>query len=143
MPQDEMLQTLDMDEDLGREGADEAPVGPRRGLAIRLMRLFLTLIGALIVVAGVLLAPLPGPMGLPVMVIGLMLVLRNSFWARRRFVRLQHAHPRWVFPLRRLLRKNPEIAAVAWQQALRVERLLIPRKLRRLVRMRRRMRRRR
>lgn len=133
-----MLQTLNTD-------AEPASVFPARryGLAIRMLRLLLTLLGLLIVVLGVVIAPLPGPMGLPVMVVGLMLVLRNSFWARRRFVRMQHRHPRWMFPLRRLLRRNPEILPVAWQQALRVERLLLPRKLRWLMRTRRRVRRRR
>ena len=130
-----MLQKVDS------EAEAYAPVGPRRGVAFRLMRLLLTLLGVLIVLLGVAIAPLPGPMGLPLTVIGLMLVLRNSFWARRKFVRLQHRHPRWLFPLRRLLRKDPEILAVAWQQTLRVERLLTPRKLRFLVKTRRRWRR--
>ena len=115
----------------------------RYGLAIRMMRLLLTLLGAVLILLGFAIAPLPGPLGVPVTVVGLMLVLRNSFWARRRFVRLQHRHPRWLFPLRRLLRKNPEILPVAWQQALRTERLLTPRKLRFLVKTRRRMRKRR
>ena len=53
-----------------------------------------------------------------VIVVGLMLVLRNSFKARRTFVRFQHAHPKMVFPIRRLLRRDPEILLVAWQQAL-------------------------
>jgi hypothetical protein len=111
------------------------------GVAARMMRLFLTVAGALVVLLGVLIAPLPGPFGLPIMVVGLMLMLRNSFWARRRFVRLQQRHPRWMFPIRRLLRKQPEILPVAWQQALRLERLLTPRKLRFLVKTRRRFRR--
>ena len=128
-----VLQTLNIE-------AQEEARPHRYGWAIRLMRLLLTLLGAVIAVVGVLMAPLPGPFGVPVTVVGLMLVLRNSFWARRRFVRLQHRHPRWLFPLRRLLRKNPEILPVAWQQALRVERLLTPRKLRFLVRTRRKMR---
>ena len=130
-----MLQTVDS------EAETYAPEGPRYGVAIRVLRLLLTVLGVLIALLGVALAPLPGPLGVPVTVVGLMLVLRNSFWARRRFVRLQHRHPRWLFPLRRLLRKNPEIMPVAWQQALRVERLLTPRKLRFLVRTRRKWRR--
>ena len=82
------------------------------------------------VVAGFLIAPLPGPMGLPVAVIGLMLILRNSFKARKHFVRFQHAHPKLVFPIRRLLRREPEVVAVAWQQTLRVERVVAPRRWR-------------
>ena len=130
-----MLQRVDS------EAETYAPVAPRYGMAIRLMRLMLTVLGVLIVLLGIAIAPLPGPMGLPVTVVGLMLVLRNSFWARRKFVRLQHRHPRWLFPLRRLLRKNPEILPVAWQLALRMERLLTPRKLRFLVKTRRKWRR--
>ena len=130
-----MLQTLDIE-------PQETEARPHRyGLAIRLLRLLLTLVGAVLVLAGIAIAPLHGPLRVPITGVGLMLVLRNSFWARRRFVRLQHRHPRWLFPLRRLLRKNPEILPVAWQQALRVERLLTPRKLRFLVKSRRRMRR--
>ena len=132
-----MLQTLNIDADHAQEARPH-----RYGLAIRLMRLLLTLVGAVLILLGFAIAPLPGPLGVPVTVVGLMLVLRNSFWARRRFVRLQHRHPRWLFPLRRLLRKNPEIVPVAWQQALRVERLVVPRKLRFLVKTRRRMRKR-
>ena len=42
----------------------------------------------------------------PLTVVGLMLVLRNSFKARKQFVRFQHAHPKLIFPLRRLLRRD-------------------------------------
>ncbi|HEX5377252.1 MAG TPA: hypothetical protein VFW47_01685 [Phenylobacterium sp.] len=103
----------------------------------RVVRFALSVTGGLIVVAGVLIAPLPGPMGLPVVVVGLMLVLRNSFKARRQFVRFQHAHPRVVFPIRRLLRREPEVLQVFWQQTLRVERLILPRKMRFAVKSRR------
>jgi hypothetical protein len=101
-----------------------------RDFVARLLRLFLVALGALIVVAGFLIAPLPGPMGLPVVVIGLMLILRNSFKARKRFVRFQQAHPKLVFPIRRLLRREPEVVPVAWQQTLRIERVVMPRRWR-------------
>lgn len=113
-----------------------------RDVAGRLLRALLVLLGLLIVLAGVLIAPLPGPMGLPVVVVGLMIVLRNSFKARRQFVRFQRAHPRVVFPIRRLLRREPEVVQVFWQQVLRVERLIVPRRYRFIVRTRRRFRRR-
>lgn len=108
----------------------------------RMLRVGLASLGVLIVLAGIAVAPLPGPGGLPVIVVGLMLVLRNSFKARRTFVRFQHAHPKMVFPIRRLLRREPEILLVAWQQTLRIERLIVPRKLRFAVKTRRRFRRR-
>lgn len=113
-----------------------------RELVARMLRVGLATLGVVIVLAGIAVAPLPGPGGLPVIVIGLMLVLRNSFKARRHFVRFQHAHPRMVFPIRRLLRREPEVLLVAWQQALRIERLVVPRKLRFAIRTRRYLRRR-
>jgi predicted membrane chloride channel (bestrophin family) len=113
-----------------------------RDVVGRLLRPMLVLLGVLIVLAGILIAPLPGPGGLPVIVLGLMLVLRNSFKARRHFVKFQRAHPKMVFPIRRLLRREPEVLAVAWQQTLRIERLILPARFRVCVKMRRRVRRR-
>jgi hypothetical protein len=101
-----------------------------RELLGRIIRGLLVARGLVFIAAGFLIAPLPGPMGLPLTVIGLMLVLRNSFKARKQFVRFQHAHPKLVFPLRRLLRREPEVILVAWQQALRIEKLVIPRRWR-------------
>lgn len=100
----------------------------------RALRLVLVVVGLLIVITGVIIAPLPGPMGLPVVVIGLMVVLRNSFYARKQFIRFQRAHPKMIFPLRRLLRREPEVFPVAWQQALRAEKLVVPKSWRRAVR---------
>lgn len=108
-----------------------------RDIAGRTLRAALVGVGLLIVAAGVLIAPLPGPGGIPVIVVGLMIILRNSFKARRQFVRFHHAHPRIVSPIRRLLRRNPHIVAMCWQYALRIERLIVPRKLRFAVRTRR------
>ena len=105
-----------------------------REIVARFLRVTLVVLGLLLIAGGALIAPLPGPLGLPLTVVGLMLVLRNSFKARKQFVRFQHAHPKLIFPLRRLLRREPEVVLVAWQQALRVERLVVPRRWRRAVR---------
>lgn len=105
-----------------------------REIVARVLRVVLVVLGLLLVAAGAVIAPLPGPLGLPLTVIGLMLVLRNSFKARKQFVRFQHAHPKLIFPLRRLLRREPEVVLVAWQQALRIERLIVPRRWRVAVR---------
>jgi len=105
-----------------------------REIVARVLRVSLVVIGLVLIAGGALIAPLPGPLGLPLTVVGLMLVLRNSFKARKQFVRFQHAHPKLIFPLRRLLRREPEVVLVAWQQALRVERLIIPRRWRVAVR---------
>ena len=98
-------------------------------------------IGVAIVALGVLIAPLPGPGGIPVIVVGLMVTLRNSFWAKRQFIRFQRAHPKMVFPIRRLLRREPEVMPVFWQSVLRMERILLPKNRRFVKTLRKRMRR--
>lgn len=110
----------------------------RGGVLSRLAKLALMALGGLLVLLGVLIAPLPGPFGLPIAVVGLMLILRNSYWAKRRFIQLQRARPNWVMPFRRLMRRNPEFAPVFWQQLLRIERLLLGKGQRVLARWRRR-----
>jgi hypothetical protein len=108
-----------------------------RDLVARVGRWLLLGLGGVIMLAGLILAPLPGHVGLPLLVIGLMIVLRNSFAAKRQFVRIQRAHPKMVFPIRRLMRREPEIVLVAWQQYLRMERLVLPRRARFAVKARR------
>jgi hypothetical protein len=102
------------------------------------LRMVVIATGLVLIAGGLVLALLPGHLGLPLLVVGLILVLRNSISARRRFIRLQRAHPRVVFPVRRLIRRDPEIFPVLWQQALRLERLIVPRDLRRAGALRRR-----
>jgi hypothetical protein len=113
-----------------------------RQLVARVARWLLLGLGGLLIVAGVVIAPLPGPLGMPLVVIGLMIVLRNSFAAKRQFVRFQRARPKMAFPIRRLLRREPEVVQVFWQQFLRVERIVLPRKARFAVKARRYVRRR-
>ena len=97
-----------------------------RDFGARVLRVALALLGGVIVIVGILMAPLPGPLGIPVIVVGLMLTLRNSFKARRQFVRFQQAHPKMIFPIRRLLRREPEILLMTWHQMLRIERSILP-----------------
>ena len=113
-----------------------------RDIAARIGRWLLIGLGVILIAMGVAIAPLPGPLGVPLVVVGLMLVLRNSFKARRQFVRIQHAHPKMIFPIRRLMRREPEIVQVFWQQCLRIERVVLPSKARFAVRSRRYVRRR-
>ncbi len=101
-----------------------------RALVARVARWALIGLGVALIALGVLIAPLPGPGGLPVIVVGLMILLRNSFWAKRQFVRFQRAHPRTVSPIRRLLRRDPEVFPVFWQGILRTERVLLARERR-------------
>jgi uncharacterized membrane protein len=117
-----MLQVLH----IRRSEADEIA----RDIVQRVVRWSLLGLGVLIVLAGIAIAPLPGPGGVPVIVVGLMIILRNSFRARRVFVRAQRKHPKMLFPIRRLLRREPEVLPVAWQQVLRIEKLLVPKRFR-------------
>ena len=105
-----------------------------RDIAARVGRWLLFAIGLVIMLAGLILTPLPFHVGLPLLVIGLMIVLRSSFKAKRRFLEIQQRHPKVVFPIRRLMRREPEIVLVFWQQYLRVERLVLPKRARFAVR---------
>ncbi|MFN7108676.1 PGPGW domain-containing protein [Brevundimonas intermedia] len=106
-----------------------------RSRTLRLVKRWALMIGGLFVVLlGILIAPLPGPGGIPVIAVGLMLILKSSFWAKRQFIRAQYARPKWVYPFRRLMRKKPEFAPVFWQQALRAEKVVTKRSGRRLSR---------
>ena len=103
------------------------------------VRLALVGVGLAIMAVGVPIALLPW-LHLPgalILATGLVVVLRNSFSARRTFIRAQRRHPKIVFPIRRLIRREPEVMPVAWQATLRTERLIVPRKLRFLSRVRR------
>jgi hypothetical protein len=111
-----------------------------RGLSFgrRAGRWLLSGIGYGLIAVGAVGSLLPGHLGAPVLAVGLVVSLRASFRARRRFVDLQHRHPKILFPVRRLLRREPEVAPVAWQALLRLERTLLPTRWRFAVKTRRR-----
>ncbi len=80
---------------------------PRRWLAVKRpafiqvliksqpFRVFQMILGFLLMAVGpLLLAPTPGPFGTIVFAFGLALILRNSPWARRRYVRYSRRYPR-------------------------------------------------
>jgi hypothetical protein len=109
--------------------ASERPPIPsprRKSLRRRIWRFALIAVGGALVGLGLVGSLLPGHLGLPVLIVGLIIVLRASRPARRAFIVLQRRHPRYFFPIRRLLRREPEVAPVAWQQVLRAERFLLP-----------------
>ena len=119
----------------------EQPTKPR-SRPLRVVKRWALMAGGLFVVLlGILIAPLPGPGGIPVIAVGLMLILKSSFWAKRQFIRAQYAKPKWVYPFRRLMRKKPEFAPVFWQQALRAEKVVTKSSSRRLSRSRKQIRR--
>jgi hypothetical protein len=101
-----------------------------REVAARIKRAGMMLLGFTIIALGILIAPIPGPGGIPVIVVGVMIVLRNSFKARRQFVKLHRAYPKTLYPIRRLLRRDPEVVPLFYHQTLRVERLLLPNRIR-------------
>lgn len=105
----------------------------RPGLLRRIWRMAMMTLGFVIILLGIIIAPLPGPGGIPVIALGLVFVLRNSYWAKRQFIRAQHKRPRYVYPFRRLLRRNPEIGPVFWQQALRAEKVVLVKRRRRIL----------
>jgi len=96
-----------------------------RETAARAYRIAAIAFGSLVILAGAVLTPLPGHIGLPMLVIGLMIVLRYSFQARKTFIRWQRRHPKLVFPIRRLMRREPEVLLVFWQQLLRTEKMIL------------------
>ena len=59
-----------------------------------IQRLFLLGIGAVLIIASPLVGVLPGPGGIIVMALGLALVLKNSLWAKRRYIHLKRRWPR-------------------------------------------------
>jgi hypothetical protein len=118
------------------------PVRSVAGLPLwrRLGRGLLLGIGYFLMLLGGFGTVLPGHLGAPILALGLVITLRASYRARRQFVGLQRRHPKILFPVRRLLRREPEVIPVAWQAMLRFERMMLPRRVRFAGRLRRRLR---
>jgi len=108
------------------------PVRAVAGLPLwrRLGRWLAIGIGYALMAVGALGTVLPGHLGAPVLAVGLVISLRASYRARRQFIGLQRQHPKILFPIRRMLRREPEVAPVAWQALLRFERMMLPRRAR-------------
>lgn len=70
---------------------------------------FLLVLGWTIVVAALLIGVLPGPGGTPLFLLGMTIVLAQSFSARRNFVKLNRRYPKWVGPFRRMLSKRKDM----------------------------------
>jgi hypothetical protein len=94
------------------------------------LKLLMSLAGMVLMAFGVVLAPLPGPVGVPFVLFGLILLLRSSVWIKRQFVKLVKAHPKWLRPIRTMLRPGAKIISLVWLQGLRVERGVMPKKFR-------------
>ena len=102
-------------------------VSPSSWRRRRLGSLAMEAAGWVLIAVGLVGAVLPLHLGVPLLIVGLIVVLRTSRQARRQFIGLQRRHPRFVSPIRRLLRRDPQVFQVIWQQVLRTERFLLPR----------------
>ncbi|HEX3919027.1 MAG TPA: hypothetical protein VHW60_16945 [Caulobacteraceae bacterium] len=116
----------------------EPPLRASLSFGRRVGRWLVIGVGYALIVVGAVGAVLPGHLGVPILALGLVIALRSSFRARRQFIGLQRRHPRILFPVRRLLRREPEVFPVAWQAVLRLERTVTPRSWRFAVKLRRR-----
>jgi hypothetical protein len=72
----------------------------------RIRQLVLIGMGWTIVALGILIVPLPGPFGLPVAFVGVIILQRNSSDARRLFVRMRRRKPAWFVPFDRFVRRR-------------------------------------
>jgi hypothetical protein len=77
-------------------------------------------LGVLLVIVGILVAPLPGPGGVFFIAPGAALILKTSMWAKRRYVRFKRWQPkagRWTdWALQRRSAKRREALRKAEQQ---------------------------
>jgi len=99
-------------------------------------KLLMTALGVVLMAVGVVITPLPGPFGVPIILLGLIILLRSSMWVKRLFVKLVHAHPKLLGPLRAMLRPGAKVVAMLWLQALRLESRVLPKERRFLYRFR-------
>ena len=77
-------------------------------------------LGVLLIIAGIIISPLPGPGGVFLIAPGAALILRTSMWAKRRYVRIKRWQPkagRWMdWALRRSSAQRRQAAAKSQQQ---------------------------
>ena len=69
------------------------------------IRLALFSFGLLLMLAAPIVGVLPGPGFIILFPLGLMLVLQNSAWAKRRYVRFKRSHPRYGDRADRIMRR--------------------------------------
>jgi hypothetical protein len=77
--------------------------------------------GILLIIGGLLIAPIPGPGGIFLIAPGLALILKTSMWAKRRYVRVKRWQPkagRWMdWALRRSSARRREAMRKGAEQA--------------------------
>ena len=101
-----------------------------------LAKLLMIVAGVLLMVIGVVITPLPGPFGVPLILLGLIILLKSSMWVKRLFMRQVRKHPKILMPVRALLRPGAKVIAMMWLHTLRLERRLLPKKRRFMYRFR-------
>lgn len=77
---------------------------PGQGFPLR--KIALLGLGWLLVVIGPIIGLLPGPGGFPITAAGLVLILSQSYMAKRIFIRMVQRYPRILGPLRRFIRRG-------------------------------------
>lgn len=79
-------------------------------------------LGVVLIIVGIIVAPLPGPGGVFFIAPGAALILKTSMWAKRRYVRFKRWQPkagRWTdWALQRRSAKRREAIRKAEQQAI-------------------------
>ncbi|MEA3057301.1 MAG: hypothetical protein QOF34_116 [Sphingomonadales bacterium] len=71
----------------------------RRFLDNAIVEWGLFVLGIVLIILGIILAPVPGPGGIFLIAPGLALILKTSMWAKRRYVRVKRWQPkagRWM-----------------------------------------------
>jgi hypothetical protein len=68
---------------------------PKKLTEMRAFQWTMIAIGWTFVVSAPIVSPLPGPMGLAFFVIGAMLILKNSLWAKRKYALHTKRHPEY------------------------------------------------
>jgi len=96
-------------------------------------------LGIMIMLFGLAIAPLPGPFGLPIAIIGLMIALRSSRFFKRIFLGLVRRYPKQLLPIRRLLKRRAPFFRIIYSQMLRMEKWALPASFRPLSALRRRL----
>jgi hypothetical protein len=87
-----------------------APSHDNRPSGFTARKIVLLATGWTLVIVGPLVGILPGPGGIPIVGAGLVLILSQSYTAKRVFVRLERRYPRFVGPLRRFISRGRQHA---------------------------------
>lgn len=69
--------------------------------------------GWALIALGIAVGPLPGPGGVPVVALGVIILLKHSPWARRRFIRLRRRYPQMLGRVEAFLRRKKRQRAQA------------------------------